>query len=82
MKKRILGMIVILTVSLNICTMFNVQALTSNEFDQKLAVLQTTYYHGMKQSNYEEGSTCFGYAYMIAKNIFGSSAKVGQHLMI
>lgn len=75
-EKRILGMIVIFTACFNIVTMSNVQALTATEFAKKLASLQTTYYHGMEQSNSEEGSTCFGYAYMIAKNIFGSSAKV------
>lgn len=74
MRKK-LGIALIIAICFNICAVFNVQALTEFEFDQKLAELQTEYYHGRVQYYYEEGTTCFGYAYMIAKSIFGSSAK-------
>lgn len=73
MKKK--SVFILLTVL--ILNLFSISgiAMTRSEFDAKLESLKQTYYQGKQQSEYEEGWTCFGYAYMIAKNVFGTSAK-------
>ena len=73
MKKK--SVFILLTVL--ILNLFSISgiAMTRSEFDAKLESLKQTYYQGKQQSEYEEGWTCFGYAHMIAKNVFGTSAK-------
>ena len=73
MKRKVIGMLIVMIIGSLFS--FSAIAMTRSEFNAKLDNLRQTYYHGKQQSTYEEGSTCFGYAYMIAKSVFGTSAR-------
>lgn len=73
MKRKVIGMLIVMIIGSLFS--FSAIAMTRSEFNAKLDSLRQTYYHGKQQSTYEEGSTCFGYAYMIAKSVFGTSAR-------
>lgn len=75
MKKLISVLMIVCTV-MSVFFITPVNAMTVSEFNDKIAAQKSLYPHGSTwTSSFDGGSQCFGFAHMMAYNVFGTKAK-------
>ena len=75
MKKKLLVLLV-LALSIILLSGLCSNAMTQNEFNSKIATQKTLYPHNSRwTSSFDGGIQCFGFAHMLAYNVFGTKAK-------
>ena len=75
MKKKLLVMLV-LALSVVLFSGLCSNAMTQSEFNSKITTQKALYPHGSRwTSSFDGGIQCFGFAHMLAYNVFGTKAK-------